>query len=79
MMKTVYGKNLIDLTKKLQDVERSLHKGNIPGIPDEMDARLGRSRGTNLHRHPKLGRSAVKYELVNNYLENAKKSVDDRK
>lgn len=31
---------LAELKKLLQDTERLLHKANIPGIPEEMDARL---------------------------------------
>ena len=31
---------LDELSRKLQNTDRILHKGNIPGIPDEVDARL---------------------------------------
>ena len=31
---------LNELSRKLQNADRMLHRGNIPGIPDEMEARL---------------------------------------
>ncbi len=53
----------MDLKRLLQNTERLLHKANIPGIPEEMDARLRRSRRTNFRSHAKLTRSAIKYGI----------------
>ncbi|MBO1910149.1 hypothetical protein J4G37_35865, partial [Microvirga sp. 3-52] len=69
-------KELDRLTKKLQDVERSLYKGNIPGIPDEMDARLEEAEEQIYIVNQSLEEVPLNMNLVNNYLENAKQSVD---
>lgn len=69
-------KELNRLTKKLQDVERSLYKGNVPGIPDEMDARLEEAEEQIYIVNQSLEEVPLNMNLVNNYLENAKQSVD---
>ncbi|WP_172371125.1 septation ring formation regulator EzrA [Sporosarcina jiandibaonis] len=69
-------KELNRLTKKMQDVERSLYKGNIPGIPDEMDARLEEAEEQIYIVNQSLEEVPLNMNLVNNYLENAKQSVD---
>ena len=69
-------KELNHLTKKLQDVERSLYKGNIPGIPDEMDARLEEAEEQIYIVSQSLEEVPLNMNLVNNYLENAKQSLE---
>ena len=69
-------KELDRLTKKLQDVERSLYKGNIPGIPDEMDARLEEAEEQIYIVSQSLEEVPLNMNLVNNYLENAKQSLE---
>ena len=69
-------KELNRLTKKLQDVERSLYKGNIPGIPDDMDARLEEAEEQIYIVSQSLEEIPLNMNLVNNYLENAKQSLD---
>ena len=69
-------KEINELTKKLQDVERSLYKGNIPGIPDEMDARLEEAEEQIYIVNQSLEEVPLNMNLVNNYLENAKQSLE---
>ena len=69
-------KELNRLTKKLQDVERSLYKGNIPGIPDDMDARLEETEEQIYIVSQSLEEVPLNMNLVNNYLENAKQSLE---
>ena len=65
------------LKSKLQDVDRSLHKGNIPGIPDDMDARLEEAEEQIYIVQQSLQEVPLNMNLINSYLENAKQSVDD--
>lgn len=45
---------LKDYTAKLRDTERRLHKANIPGIPDDIDARLAEAEEKLFVAHNKL-------------------------
>lgn len=68
---------LNELTRKLQDADRSLHKGNIPGIPSEMDARLEEAEEQIYIVTQSLQEVPLNMVLVNSYLENARQSVDE--
>ena len=65
------------LSRKLQDADRSLHKGNIPGIPDDMDARLEEAEEQIYVVTQSLQEVPLNMNLVNSYVDNAKQSVDD--
>ena len=65
------------LSRKLQDTERSLTRGNVPGIPGDMDARLEEAEEQIYIVKQSLEEVPLNMNLVNNYLENAKKSIDD--
>jgi len=65
------------LTRKLQDVDRALHKGNIPGIPDEIDARLEEAEEQLYVVTQSLEEVPLNMNLVDSYIDNAEKSVDD--
>ena len=68
---------LEQLTRKLQDTDRSLRKGNIPGIPGDMDARLEEAEEQIYIVTQSLQEVPLNMSLVNSYLENAKQSVDE--
>ena len=68
---------LEELSRKLQNTDRKLHKGNIPGIPDEMDARLEEAEEQIYIVTQSLQEVPLNMNLVNSYLENAEKSVQD--
>ncbi|MCZ2257964.1 septation ring formation regulator EzrA [Sporosarcina sp. G11-34] len=68
---------LEELAKKLQNTERKLYKGNIPGIPDEVDARLEEAEEQIYVVTQSLQEVPLNMNLVNSYLENAEKSVAD--
>ena len=68
---------LNELTRKLQDADRSLHKGNIPGIPDDMDARLEEAEEQIYIVTQSLQEVPLNMNLVNSYLDNARQSVDE--
>ena len=59
----------------MQDTERSLYKGNIPGIPDDMDARLEEAEEQLYIVKQSLEEIPLNMNLVNNYLENATHSI----
>ena len=65
------------LSRKLQDTERSLTRGNVPGIPGDMDARLEEAEEQIYIVKQSLEEVPLNMNLVNNYLENAKQSIDD--
>ena len=65
------------LSRKLQNTERMLHKGNIPGIPDEMDARLEEAEEQIYIVTQSLQEVPLNMNLANLYLENAEKSIND--
>lgn len=68
---------LDELTRKLQKADRSLHRGNIPGIPDDMDARLEEAEEQVYIVTQSLQEVPLNMNLVHAYLENAEQSVDD--
>lgn len=68
---------LEQLARKLQNADRSLHKGNIPGIPSDMDARLEEADEQIYIVTQSLQEVPLNMSLVNSYLENAKQSVDE--
>ncbi len=65
------------LSSKLQDVDRSLHKGNIPGIPDDMEARLEEADEQIYIVQQSLEEVPLNMSLIHSYLENAKQSIDE--
>lgn len=65
------------LSRKLQDTERLLSRGNVPGIPGDMDARLEEAEEQIYIVKQSLEEVPLNMNLVNNYLSNAKKSIDD--
>ncbi|MFJ7934839.1 septation ring formation regulator EzrA [Sporosarcina sp. NPDC096371] len=68
---------LEELARKLQNTDRVLHKGNIPGIPDEMEARLEEADEQIYIVSQSLQEVPLNMSLVDNYLENAEKVVAD--
>ncbi|MFS0574849.1 septation ring formation regulator EzrA [Sporosarcina sp. 179-K 3D1 HS] len=68
---------LDELTRKLQNTERNLHKGNIPGIPDEMEARLEETDEQLYIVAQSLQEVPLNMNLVHTYLEDAEKAVVD--
>ena len=68
---------LDELTRKLQSADRSLHRGNIPGIPGDMDARLEEAEEQVYIVTQSLLEVPLNMTLVHSYLDNAQKSVDD--
>lgn len=67
------------LSKKLQEADRSLHRGNIPGIPSDIDARLEEAEEQLYIVRQSLQETPLNMVLVNSYLENAKQSVEEVK
>lgn len=63
------------LTKALQAVDRSLHRGNIPGIPNDIDARLEEAEEQLYIVRQSLEEVPLNMSLVYSYLDNAKQSV----
>lgn len=70
-------KKVENLSRKLQKVDRLLHRGNIPGIPDEMDARLEEAEEQVYVVTQSLQEIPLNMSLVHSYLENAQKAVVD--
>jgi septation ring formation regulator len=68
---------LNELSRKLQNADRMLHRGNIPGIPDEMEARLEEADEQIYIVTQSLQEVPLNMSLVDSYLENAEKAVDD--
>ena len=66
-----------ELSRQLQDTERSLTRGNIPGIPGDMDARLEEADEQIYIVRQSLEKAPLNMILVNNYLENARQSITD--
>lgn len=66
-----------ELARKLQKADRSLHKGNIPGIPDEMDARLEEAEEQVYIVTQSLEEVPLNMSLVHSYLDNAEQAVED--
>ena len=68
---------LNELSRKLQNADRMLHRGNIPGIPDEMEARLEEADEQIYIVTQSLQEVPLNMNLVDSYLENAEKAVND--
>ncbi len=68
---------LDELARKLQNADRMLHKGNIPGIPDDMEARLEEADEQIYIVTQSLQEVPLNMALVDSYLENAGKAVHD--
>ncbi|MGM9949584.1 MAG: septation ring formation regulator EzrA [Lysinibacillus sp.] len=74
------ARNQLDsLSKMLQETERMLTKANIPGIPEEMDARLEEAEEQLFIVMQSLQETPLNMEQVNNNLSNAKKCIADVK
>ncbi|MBD8016541.1 septation ring formation regulator EzrA [Microbacterium sp. APC 3898] len=65
------------LKRKLQETDRILHKANIPGIPEDMDVRLEEAEEHLFVAMQTLREVPLNMKLVDNYLEQAEKSIDD--
>ena len=65
------------LSRKLQDAERSLTRGNVPGIPGDMDARLEEAEEQIYIVKQSLEEVPLNMNLVKSYLENAQHSIGD--
>lgn len=68
---------LNELSRKLQNADRMLHKGNIPGIPDDMEARLEEADEQIYIVTQSLQEVPLNMTLVDSYLENAEKAVHE--
>ena len=68
---------LNELSRKLQNADRMLHRGNIPGIPDEMEARLEEADEQIYIVTQSLQEVPLNMKLVDSYLDNAAKAVND--
>lgn len=66
-----------ELTRHLQAADRKLHRGNIPGIPDEMEARLEEADEQIFIVTQSLQEVPLKMTLVDGYLLNAEKAVQE--
>lgn len=67
------------LTKELHEIDRSLHRGNIPGIPGDIDARLDEAEEQLYIVRQSLQEIPLNMTLIYSYLDNAKKSVQEVK
>ncbi|QTD43241.1 septation ring formation regulator EzrA [Sporosarcina sp. Te-1] len=68
---------LADLSRELQAADRKLHKANIPGIPDEMDARLEEAEEQIFLVSQSLQEVPLNMALAESYLKNAEQAVHD--
>ena len=68
---------LNELARKLQNADRKLHRGNIPGIPDEMDARLEEAEEQLYLVSQSLQEVPLNMSVAEGYLVNAETSVKD--
>lgn len=68
---------LEELNRRLQNTERKLQKGNIPGIPDEMEARLEEADEQLYIVSQSLQETPLNMNLVHAYLGDAEKAVAD--
>lgn len=66
-----------ELARQLQAADRKLHRGNIPGIPDEMEARLEEADEQIYIVTQSLQEVPLNMMLVDGYLVNAEKAVQD--
>lgn len=67
------------LAKELHETDRSLHRGNIPGIPGDIDARLDEAEEQLYIVRQSLEEIPLNMTLVHSYLENAEQSVHEVK
>ena len=65
------------IRKKLQDTERMLQRANIPGVPEEMDARLEEADELIYIVNQSLLEVPLNIDTVKQHIMNAKKCVDD--
>lgn len=72
-------KRLETLTRELQSVDRKLHRGNIPGIPDDMDARLEEAEEQLYLVSQSLQEVPLNMAVAENYLTNAERVVHEVK
>lgn len=70
---------LNDLSRDLQNTDRMLHRGNIPGIPDEMDARLEEAEEQLYLVSQSLQEVPLNITVAESYLANADRVVEDVK
>lgn len=63
--------------RKLQEVDRLLHKANTPGIPEEMDARLEEAEEHVFVTMRGLREVPLNMKLVDNYLTKAEKCIEE--
>ncbi|WP_432358082.1 septation ring formation regulator EzrA [Sporosarcina sp. UB5] len=68
---------LNDLARELQNADRKLQKGNIPGIPDEMDARLEEAEEQLYLVSQSLQEVPLNMTVAESYLANAEAAVKD--
>ena len=73
----MFGQNLTNCHVNCKMRTGCLHKGNIPGIPDEMEARLEEAEEQIYIVTQSLQEVPLNMKLVDSYLENADKSVND--
>ncbi len=72
-------KEVKGLTKELQEIDRALHRGNIPGIPSDIDARLEEADEQLYIVRQSLQEVPLSMALVYSYLDNANQSVQEVK
>lgn len=65
------------LRKLLQDTDRQLNKANIPGIPEEMDARIEEAEEQLFIVMQSLQEVPLNMHLVHNNLQNAEKCIQE--
>lgn len=70
-------KRLDELSRKLQNADRKLHRGNIPGIPDEMDARLEEADEQLYLVSQNLQEVPINMAVAESYLANAELVVEE--
>jgi septation ring formation regulator len=68
---------LNELAKQLQNADRKLHRGNIPGIPDEMDARLEEAEEQLFLVSQSLQEVPLNMSVAESYLVNAEAVVKE--
>ncbi|MEJ9281782.1 septation ring formation regulator EzrA [Ureibacillus thermosphaericus] len=68
---------LQSLKKILQETDRMLHRANIPGIPEEMDARLEEAEEQLFIVMQSLQEVPLNMNLVNSNLDQAEKCIQD--
>lgn len=66
-----------ELTRELQNADRKLHRGNIPGIPDEMDARLEEAEEQLYLVTQSLQEVPLNITIAESYLLSAESAIQD--